>query len=95
MKIDVTPEDIKLGVPAECSACPVAIAMGRAGLEFPRVCEVEGIVSWLGLDNERVEVAAPESVQKFVDAFDDDEREGPLPGPFSFELDVDGAEEIR
>lgn len=88
MKIVVTAEHIERGRARKCDECPVALALARAGVEAP----------WVGPDHirgfyggRRFKVGMPESVAKFVEAFDETLRGSQPPEPFEFDLQLDGA----
>ena len=87
MKIEVTREDIVLGVPIMPSCCPVANAIHRLpGISSCRVYE-ENIIVFIG--GTKIERNTPEKVQSFIRYFDDESRKDEdLPEPFSFELDI-------
>jgi hypothetical protein len=78
MLIQVTQEDIDLGVKCSCSKCPVARAIHRETSEF-----VAAGLTVVIIGKSRP-VQLPDEVEEFIQAFD----EGQLVTPFSFELNV-------
>lgn len=90
MKIHVTEEDIRAGKAGACEECPIALAMGRAGFRNVQVAGFEetDTVFWILPDGTEVQADAPLSVRQFVSEFD----RGLEVSPFSFNLDVEGAE---
>jgi hypothetical protein len=80
VRVEVTAEDIERGVPSSCSACPIAIAATRAGLDRPNYYAEKYI--FFGEPGERLKVEVPEAARLFALRFD-----GRVPvRPFSFEL---------
>ncbi len=75
MKINVTVEHIKRGVPASPRACPVALALRERGFD---VMFTGAYALWYNLDV----ITMPEEVLDFAAAFD----AGKPVEPFSFEL---------
>ena len=80
MKIVVTQNDIEQGIRLKACACPVALAIKR---RTSRECEVAGRYMVFRYDL-NTEYDLPESVGKFVTAFD----MGKPVKPFSFELSL-------
>lgn len=106
IRVEVTEADIHEGCPRNMECCPVAKAMARAdclanghsdeyfGSGRVFLDGVNGNVLYLECGSICIE--APAEVEKFVDVFDDCDREGPLSEecrPFTFELpDFDSGE---
>ena len=80
IRVEVTPEHIKNGVPDSSESCALALAFKSAGFPKARV----GITSvWLeGFEGNRF-ATLPRSAEKFAQRFDD----GAPVAPFSFEID--------
>lgn len=74
MRVEVTFEDIRDGLPCDSASCPIARALGRMG----KVADVHD--SYVMIDGNRLEL--PREAKDFVAHFDD-EAEGE---PFVFEL---------
>lgn len=89
IRVDVTNEDIKEGYPGAFAACPVALAFRRR-MAVPTgqvVAVAEGWIRWGEDLADCREARYPESVDAFIDRFDDG---GPV-SPFSFDLEVPDA----
>lgn len=76
--IEVTEEDIRLGVPKDAFACPIALAMKRV---FGFEVEADGPHFRFGV----VEGRGPKKIDEFVSAFD----LGFVVTPFEFDLALD------
>ena len=82
MKIRVTEEHIRKGLPTDCEFCPVAIAVAEAyGVNHDQVSVDDDSIWVLGEGT----APSPKEVLAFIEAFD----EGYAVGPFEFELCFD------
>jgi hypothetical protein len=81
VQVDVTLDDIALGLPSSSEDCPVARALERT---FP-FTEVAALEDQLYIDGRAV--TSPATVVAFIADFDSDVR--PVPGPFTFGLQWD------
>jgi len=80
--IDVTTEDIAMGKPTNCHACPIYLAVVRAMPHLNRfLLDVTGVS--VRYDRGRL-ASLPESAQDFISRFD----AGQWVRPFSFSLEV-------
>lgn len=85
-KVQVTEDDIARGERDNCYCCPVARALKRAGITGVAVHEDEllGVAGGVPF-----RIAPPESVSRFVRAFDDGGVGVPSVAPFDFDLDTE------
>jgi hypothetical protein len=81
-KIRVTQDDIDAGVRYNCTFCPVAIALMRAGYDDPEVHST-GHFTFLDGSTSKLYLMADEVIQPFIEAFDD----GDFVAPFSFTIE--------
>lgn len=79
MRIYVTAEDIRDGLPRNCHACPIYRALKRAGLKVTGVTRM--IVDMYRGSTYRL----PKSAIEFISRFDN----GKPVKPFSFEFPID------
>lgn len=81
MKVEVTQNDIDIGLPRSATSCPVARACNRAGFYGATV----GVTRLLYFDgHQTVGIDMPSQVTNFIKAFDAGRRRVE---PFVFELD--------
>lgn len=83
MKINVTQEDIKNGIPGDPYCCPVARACARA-LNNKTVSTTGLSINYWPTPYDFKSLHTPSTVTAFVYSFDNGED----PGPFEFELNV-------
>jgi hypothetical protein len=83
MRVDVTDEDILVGVPEDCGQCPVALALSRL---FPDAQDiaVRATGIWLWIDGKLAFFPPPPEVVAFVESFDAREHVD----PFSFDVPI-------
>ena len=74
--IAVTATDIKNGEPSNAKACPIALAIKRAGIRFPSKFIGVGYYD-IGL-NGGATVPLPLAAQEFIDKFDHREKVKPF-----------------
>jgi hypothetical protein len=79
VRIDVTQEDIDLGMPGKCGKCPLARAIRRATGSLALVSGEDVYASGFAHLAQ-----LPMEAQKFVKAYDSDQEVH----PFSFDLDI-------
>lgn len=84
LDVEVTAEDIAKGVKEDCGACPVALALRRAGLGRAMVDGTS--ISWSFGVSGGGDVECPCHVAEFIESFD----EGDDVEPFSFQLTLEG-----
>lgn len=92
MMISLTEEHIKSGVRKSYSSCPIALALTAAipaELQPVRVLPTAVVYRWGRWSENPVRVSLPNSAQKFIRDFDDDDGEI-TPQPFSFEVELPG-----
>lgn len=82
MLIEVTQDDIEMGVGGDSAECPIARTLTRMGLPNPEVDEYE--ISY----GERTYSELPEAVREFIRSFD----EGQDVKPLTFTLDDENYE---
>lgn len=87
--VNVTQDCIDRGERENCERCPVALAMLHAGFVAPTVSNYS--LQWHEPGVGRVDLPSPSDVCNFVHDLDD--GVGPNPGPFSFSVDTDAAEQ--
>lgn len=82
MKIQVTQEDIRWGIPQDSHECAIAVALSRNGLSA--TVSVDRLTVY---PPGRCFVSVPTTpgIRRFVRLFDD----GLNPGPIAFDLDID------
>lgn len=86
MKITVTTEDIKNGLADSPCLCPIALAMKRAGFEFPPRLDngVHPTQIYCSKDGRKLVLPTPDVAREFIYAFD----EARDVEPFEFDLEV-------
>jgi hypothetical protein len=81
MKIQVTQQNIYMGLRGSCSGDPIALAMQDAKIIKPWVSPT--LISWLDVHGFKKSMDTPESVVYFMERYDN----GLSVQPFEFELE--------
>lgn len=89
LHVEVTADDVERGQRGAPCACPVALALLRAGCQAVEVWEGELLGWYQGM---HFQVTPPDAVDRFVENYDNGGVGVPSVAPFSFELDLAPAE---
>lgn len=93
-KINVTLNDIKSGIPARPSSCPIARAIRRSKkLGNPTSVVVFGYAVILDFFSDSARIKLPANASVFVMKFDGNKSGPNLPKPFTFVLDTEKVEQ--